>query len=362
MNLQERQQQVEDMSGQNPLPGIPNAPPPEYRPSASHALMATMREPLAILDSRLRVVAASHAYARLFPANTSALPGRPFCEPRTPRWGALALQTLHDVMARDSIAQDVEIELELAEGGTRRMLLNARRTAEAQDGAIVVGLHDVTELREAERLKAEVAEQQAMLLQEAHHRIANSLQIIASILLLKARAVQSEETRMHLRDVHKRLILVAGVQRQLCSVGMLDEVEFGPYVAQLCQGIASSMTEGDDRIAILTSSSGGTIKSDDAVNFGLIITELVINAIKHGFPDGRRGFIEVAYAAEGPNWRLSVSDDGVGQPPSDGAHQGGLGTSIVEALARHLKATVEVATGDGGGSSTSIVHTERAAG
>ncbi|HEY0302749.1 MAG TPA: histidine kinase dimerization/phosphoacceptor domain -containing protein, partial [Rhizomicrobium sp.] len=315
---------------------------------------------LAIMDRDLRVIAASRAYYRMFPADFSLPPDQLFCKAVAPLWSERALQILGDVASSNVAAEDFEIELDVPGAGPRRMLLNAGQIRDDQNpqAVLLIGLHDVTELREAERLKAEVEQQQTVLLQEAHHRIANSLQLVASILLLKARTVKSEETRMHLREVHKRLILVASVQRQLCSAGMLDELEFGPYVAQLCQSIAHSMTNGDRRIAIHTSATGGKIKSDDAVNFGLIVTELVINAIKHGFPDGRRGVIDVAFAANGPDWQLSVSDNGVGLPQTGAPIHSGLGANIVEALARHLKAKVEIATG-GIGTSTSIIHTER---
>ncbi len=344
--------------------GLPARLPPtlEQRESLAEAMMAMAREPMAILDRSFRVMMASRSYHNLFPGALYAAPRRPFGEPAVPRWSDVALQTLTEVVAGNFVAQDVEIEMEVPQGGMHRMLLNAHRTFDPQnpEAAVLVGLQDVTDLRGAEHFEEQLAKQQHILQQEAHHRIANSLQIIASILLLKARSVQSEETRMHLRDVHKRLILVAAVQRQLSSAGMLGEIAFGPYLKQLCAGLADSMTEGDKAVTILTSSTGGKIKSDDAISFGLIITELVINALKHGFPDGRQGHVEVDFAAKGADWRLSVRDDGVGRPATQATRPAGLGTSIVEALARHLKATVEIASSDKG-SSTTIVHTESAA-
>jgi two-component sensor histidine kinase len=82
----------------------------------------------------------------------------------------------------------------------------------------------------------------------------------------------------------------------------------------------------------------------------------VINSLKHGFPNQRKGHIVVAYAKDGDGWRLSVADDGVGRPPHppQDAHVG-LGTSIVEALARNLDAHVEIAH-PGSGATTTIVH------
>jgi chemotaxis protein methyltransferase CheR len=224
------------------------------------------------------------------------------------------------------------------------------------DSALLVGLEDVTARRETEALKDALLRQREMLLLEVQHRVANSLQIIASILLLKARRVQSEETRLHLRDAHQRVVSVATVQQQLRMSALGDDIEVGPYLSKLCESLASSMIHDDQAIDLTVDAAGGTIKSNDAVSFGLIVTELVINALKHGFPGGRGGHIMVAFAHDGPYWRLSVSDDGIGRQhdPAGPAHAG-LGTSIVEALARQLKANVEISDGHPG-TATVIVH------
>jgi chemotaxis protein methyltransferase CheR len=327
--------------------------------SMERQLMAMAREPLLILDRNLRLVDASRSYYKMFPAKFApAAHANLFCEQDSPGWSSAAFAQLRDVIAHHAALEDFETELDVPGKGPRRMLLSARPISDAEnpDAAILVGLQDITTRLEAERLKSELRQRQETLLHEVHHRVANSLQIIASILLLKARSVQSVETRNHLHDVHKRLILVATVQRQLCESDAADELEFGPYLSQLCEGLAHSMVAEDNAVAIVSSSTAGAIKSDCAVSFGLIIAELVINALKHGFPDGRKGRIAVDFAASGPDWRLSVSDDGVGRPHNPAApHRIGLGTNIVDALAHQLKATVEIVT-SGPGSSTVITH------
>src|SRR4029434_5419815 len=94
--------------------------------------------------------------------------------------------------------------------------------------------------------------------------------------------------------------------------------------------------------------AGGAVSSE-AVSIGLIVTELVINALKHGFPAGAEGEILVSYDAQASGWRLSVSDTGSGPKEAGGeAPHAGLGTSIVEALAHQLKATVEKSSGPEG--------------
>ncbi len=118
------------------------------------------------------------------------------------------------------------------------------------------------------------------------HRVANSLQIIASILLLKARTVQSEETRLHLQDAHQRVMSVATVQQQLHASGLNEKIEIGPYLTKLCASLAASMIGERRPLSIKVLATAGGAVSSEAVSIGLIVTELVINALKHGFPAG----------------------------------------------------------------------------
>ena len=139
-----------------------------------------------------------------------------------------------------------EVEREFPRIGRRSMLLNAREVVSQRSARklILLTIEDVTERRAAEREAAELLRQKEMLLQEMQHRIANGLQIIAGILLLKTRTVQSEETRMHLRDVHRQKFMsVAAVQQQLLAAGPCDPVYIGPYLSRLSQTLAASMTD-----------------------------------------------------------------------------------------------------------------------
>src|SRR4029079_13829347 len=102
----------------------------------------------------------------------------------------------------------------------------------------------------------ELLREKEVLLEEMRHRVANSLQIIASILLLKARAVQSEETRQHLQDAHQRVMSVATVQEQLRGTGLGDRIEIGPYLTRLCDSLAKSMI-GAHRAGPVVGAAGG---------------------------------------------------------------------------------------------------------
>jgi chemotaxis protein methyltransferase CheR len=244
-----------------------------------------------------------------------------------------------------------EVEHEFPDIGLRVMSLDAReiRHPEADSPELLLVIEDITKRRIAERDQQELLRQKDLLLVETQHRINNSLQIIANILLLKAQAVRSEELRRHLVDAHERVVSVVTVQNHLQAVGLEATVAVGPYLSRLCDSLGHSMISDRRPIELDVQASGADVKSGQAVRLGLITTELVINAVKHAFPGRRTGRITVNYIAAGGSWGLSVADDGVGLPaPRDEHPSNGLGTGIVEVLARQLGGWVKVTTGSHG--------------
>jgi two-component sensor histidine kinase len=140
---------------------------------------------------------------------------------------------------------------------------------------------------------------------------------------------------------------VATVQQQLHASGLNESIDIGPYLSKLCESLAASMVGERRPVSIKVEATSGKAVSDEAVSLGLIVTELVINALKHAFPSGEEGEILVSYDAQEFGWCLSVSDTGSGEATNDPPRTG-LGTSIVEALAHQLKATVQKSVGPRG--------------
>ena len=329
------------------------------RHALAEAIVDTVREPLVVLDRNLRVITASRSFYRTFGVERQHTEGTMFYELGDGQWDIPALRKLlEEVIPQHHVIEAYEVEHEFPTIGRRTMLLNARQVVDAGPALLLLAIEDVTERRETEREKDELLQQKEMLLHEMQHRVANSLQIIASILLLKARTVQSEETRRHLQDAHQRVMSMATVQQQLQATALGDTIELAPYISKLCESLAQSMISEGRAISLKVEAAPGKAVSSEAVSLGLIITELVINALKHAFPGDGEGHVLVRYEADAANWRLSVSDNGVGLP--DPVHERsriGLGTSLVEALAQQLKARVEVSRG-APGMIVSIIHAE----
>lgn len=327
----------------------------------AQAIVDTIRDPLLVLDQTLRVVAANRAFYQMFKVSSQDIHDRPIYALGEGQWDIPELRLLlEDVGPRHAAMEAYEVEWDLPIIGRRTMLLNAREVFNQRntEKLVLLAIEDVTDRCAAERRTTELLQQKETLLQEMQHRVANSLQIIASILLLKAQTVQSEETRRHLRDAHQRVMSVATVQQQLQGSAHGEAIEIGPYLSRLRETLAASMIGGSRPISVKVEADSGTAVSGDAVSIGLMTTELVINALKHAFPSAGSGDGEVLvrYQVDEASWRLSVSDNGVGLQ-QDGSRRGhtGLGTTIVEALAHQLKAEVEI-TNRSPGMSVSIVH------
>jgi chemotaxis protein methyltransferase CheR len=214
---------------------------------------------------------------------------------------------------------------------------------------VLLAIKDITERRIVEQEKQkllehteELLEQQRTLLREMQHRIANSLQIIASILLLKAGSVSSEETKNELRAAHQRVMSVAAVQSHLHASEGIEEIEMGPYLAKLSAGLASSMVGPRQDVEIVAAASDGALPSSHAVSVGLIVTELIMNAIKYAFPQARTAArIRVTFEKAQSDWKLTVSDNGGGRLRGDDSKSPtGLGTALIAALAKQLDAQI----------------------
>src|SRR5580704_16323693 len=265
----------------------------------AHAIVDTVREPLIVLDQDLRVVAASRSFYLTFKVDAGDTQGKPLYDLGDGQWDIPKLRLLlGKVVLEQGAMEDYEVERDFPSIGRLTMLLKARKVfhEKGSHSTILLGIEDITEKRILENEKDDLIRQKEMLLEELEHRVVNSLQIIASIIMLKARAVESEETRRHLEDAHNRVISVAAVSKQLHGSVANGTIEMGPYLDTLCEALAKSMISDDRLISIKFDGKGGASTRRDAESIGLIVTELVINSVKHAFKDTTKdGAIKVSY-------------------------------------------------------------------
>lgn len=303
------------------------------------------------------IVAASRSFSSTFGLDPTKVAGMALYDIDRHHWDVPRLRSLIGATLAGMAEVDTyELDIRSSATGVRRVVLKAQQLEYGVTGPkrLLVTAIDVTDIRRNEALQRSLVQDNAVLLHEIQHRVANSLQIIASILMQSARKVQSEETRGHLSDAHQRVMSIATLQRQLAETSD-SSVRLAPYLAQLCESIGASMIFDHEQLSIATRIDDVKMSSEESVSMGLVVTELVINALKHAFPENRHGKIWVDYAVQPDGWSLSVTDDGVGMPKIGKDANAGLGTSIVQALAKQLDALITVA-GQSPGTLVTLTH------
>ena len=234
------------------------------------------------------------------------------------------------------------------------------RTFSADDQAFILALAQQcaqalqrAHLYEAEmqaRQRAEQAEAKQMLsvqekevlLREVNHRVKNNLQAVSNLLYLQSSYVQSEQTRRQLQDARDRVKSIALIHEKLYQTQNFVEIDFPEYVMSLGNEVIRSYQAQGQQIRLAVESDGTRLEVDTAVTLGIIVNELISNALKHAFPDERAGEIKIELRKEPDGQlRLAVSDDGIGFPPDQELGQtGSLGLQLVQMLVGHLQGEV----------------------
>jgi two-component sensor histidine kinase len=204
------------------------------------------------------------------------------------------------------------------------------------------------EVRESRDRLAVLASQQAVLLREVNHRVANSLQLITSLIEMQARRVADPAARQMLRQAAERVDAVTMVHRRLYTGDNVEFVEMDDYLTGLVgeldratQGATSPAPGAGRRIELQADAI--RVETDRAVPIGLMVNELVTNALKYAYPTDAPGPVRVQLRRLGEGLRLVVEDDGIGYPQAEAAPKGsGLGSLIVGSMAKALRATVEL--------------------
>ncbi len=215
----------------------------------------------------------------------------------------------------------------------------ARREASAELERKVA--ERTAELRESVR-------QGDVLLREIHHRVKNNLQVISSMLNLQATTAHNEDARLVLLESQNRIAAMALVHQLLYRSKEIGLIDFGDYLHRLIERLADAYNVDASRIELAVDAPAIYVDLDRAIPCGLIVNELVTNALLHAFPGGRRGRIRIGLAHDHELVALTVADDGIGLPASidlDKPHTFGL--KIVHSLAKQIDGTTSRLPGAG---------------
>jgi two-component system CheB/CheR fusion protein len=211
-------------------------------------------------------------------------------------------------------------------------------------------MRDITESHRSElrlkdqeqKLRGSLAEKEA-LLKEIHHRVKNNLQIIASLLDLQSEYLGQADSKAVLLEMKTRVRSIAAIHELLYTAADFSRIEFRRFVEKLAQDVIAVHRQHATQVDVEIHAESALLDMTQAVPCGLIVNELLTNALKHAFPQGRPGKIRVSFGSDKANWRLEVGDDGIGLPPDiDPGNVNSMGFQLIQLLAQQLHGSLDV--------------------
>jgi PAS domain S-box-containing protein len=260
------------------------------------------------------------------------------------------VRLLVDNARREGNDLDFEYRALMPDGFSKAVHVVAHAIKEDSGKLEYVGtVIDVTASRQAQQqLQASLEEKEA-LLKEVHHRVKNNLQMISSLLNLQAARITDPTVSELLGESRNRVRAMALVHENLYRAGNFARVPMSTHIQSLCAHLIRAYGLREHWVDLTTDVDEVELDLDRAVSVGLIISELVSNALKHAFPNARAGSVRVELKLlEEKRYALAVIDDGVGLPPDrDGRDAGSIGLQLVDDLTQQLHGTIAVKRGRG---------------
>src|SRR3984893_2995939 len=313
-------------------------------------LVETIREGVLVLKPDLTIRFANRSFCHTFAVAPEHTVGRKLYEIGNGEWDIPKLRTLLEtIISGRKAIEAFEVEHFFPSIGQRIMVLNARTVYRPGNKIqqILLAIEDITERVRLEREHA-ADERIGMLLQELTHRVKNNLQFIASMVMIEARSVESADGKAALARVSRRILALGHLYSKLSEAGTFEAVDAATYLNELCRDLIASVYKDGDAFIMLKTDvvESELLPTDRAIPIGLIVNELVTNAVKYGFPGEATGTVMATVKRVPGELRLTVADDGQGVDPRRA--DSGLGGRLVHAFAQQLGGQVERESGSQG--------------
>lgn len=210
-------------------------------------------------------------------------------------------------------------------------------SAEVEGRRLVIGnMLDASSRASTERALEDALAERETVLRELHHRVKNSLGTAESLIALERDRVRDDAARKALSDAELRLHAISALYDRLDRFARVDAIDVGAYLRGIVDMISTAYLRGDGKVRVRALIEDAELPSRAAMPLGLIANELVTNALKYAFPEGRSGLVSVSLAGSGEGYELVVADDGIGCSPCGEARGSGLGLELVRMLAAQL--------------------------
>jgi PAS domain S-box-containing protein len=202
--------------------------------------------------------------------------------------------------------------------------------------------HNITDKKIDHQRVEQSLKEKDVLLKEVHHRVKNNMQIISSILNLQSSYVTDNYTLALLKESQNRIKTMAYIHESLYQNKSFTSVNFSEYIQTLSKNIIQSYVLSSEKVELILNLEKINLNLDVSIPAGLIINELITNAIKHAFPDAKKGKVCLNLKSENNNICLEVTDNGVGIPPGvDYNNTNTLGLQLVNTLIDQLDGEIK---------------------
>ena len=320
------------------------------------AIVETVRSPLIVLDANFKIITTNRAFCETFQLTSAQIEHQDFFAIADGEWNVAPLPSLlMDMLTNQSWIQDFEISQDFIGLGSRTMLLRAatisRVEGDFSEQMILLAIEDITIRKNAEIQIRTSLQEKEVLLHEIRHRVKNNLQVISSLLSLQSSRIIDNAEAVHiLQDTQNRVQTIALMYEILHQSPHLDQLNFAEYVQSLVAYLFRSCNLHPEITSTISIPATLTINSDRALLLGLIINELVTNALKYGFSDqflaNNAGEIIVEVSGD-RHLTLEVSNSGDTLPVNfDLDAINSVGLNLVKKLVEQLKGELHFDRGD----------------
>lgn len=213
-----------------------------------------------------------------------------------------------------------------------------------EEGTLVsAAIRDISERKNAETQLRNSLREKEVLLKEVHHRVKNNLQIVSSMLNLQMDQISDPAALELFQESQSRVRSIALFHEKLYQSKDLAQIDIAEYLKSIASALLATYGVGPERLGLIVNAEPIPLSVDAAISCGLIVNELISNAVKHAFPRGRSGTVAVRFHGEGTSAILEVADDGVGFPAAvDFRNASTLGLKLVSILTEQVRGSLDL--------------------
>ena len=313
----------------------------------AHAIVETVRQPLLVLDEGFRVLLANRFFYETFGLVPAQVEQQSIFEIEDGEWDIVTLRSqLETILTNNTEIENFEIDEIFDPNGPRILSLSARQIQQDNNQKnILLVIEDITVVWQAEKHIQDSLREKDILLKEIHHRVKNNLQIVSSLLSLQSNRITDLKSYGILQSSQNRVISMALIHESLYQSSSLADLDFAEYTKTLVNNLFNCYAVERNKVSFQIDLQPHIIVDfDKAVLCGLIINELVANALKHGFSGGQEGEVFVTLEINADHLiSLTVGNNGQPLPETfDLEKIQSMGLNLVLSLVAQLKGTLSI--------------------